>query len=214
MPAIRKPQTKATPLRRQRRRLPIQTAVLLFLLALFSSSTVPVVRALHISYALTSDTALRVVQNMASIVAAPPDKSRARVFASLQDRRSREDKAVNGDLAAVNGDFAAVNGGTHTTKSSSSSHGQHTTTDSHTGTIQVVVPESGVVEPSTPVSMASTLSNLKETDRVELEVNGKKITPRPVTLQSMAWGIPQDANPKEQVWTALAKLESNSEYIV
>lgn len=201
----------AAPLRRQRRQLPMQAALLL--VALFSTASQ--VKALHISYALTSDTALRVVQTMASVVAAPPNKSKARVFANLKDRRSKEDAngavngAINDGAAAVNGGDFVVNGSSHT-----KNHGQHTAAN---GVLKVVVPESGVVvEPQTTTTVSSpaitsTLSNLQATDQVELEVNGKKITPKPVTLQAMAWGIPQDTNPKEQVWTALSNLESNSE---
>ena len=221
--------------RRKRRVCPIPQSfrgLVLPLLLLCSTTTTKIatIDALHISYALTSDSALRLVQNMASVVAAPPNRSRNRVFfdktRKIDDDGDEDVKngTVNGAARAaasnkVNGvkvNGASVNGRSqsHASRNSTSDINQN-----NPGVMNVVVPESGSASGTsemmaTTISASSVLSSLKETDQVELEVNGKKITPKPVTLQSMAWGVPEDADPKEQVWTALSKLESNSEFYI
>ena len=150
---------------------------------------------------------------MASVVAAPPKS--ARVFGNPV----LADAATTGDLQHRNG--VAV---TTTTSHNTVNHHHHgTSTPTTTSSLDLPDKNGVYVPPAAVTAMAaghgtSNNNNIEglggsvyKPNGKEAEWNGKKM---PVSFQTLVSGggtLPEDENPKEQVWTALSKLESNSE---
>lgn len=215
--------------------------IILLLGSSSSSSTAPTtVGALHISLAL-SHSALKIVQNMASVVAAPPKASRVFGNPTLEDNNNNNNNQVVVNHSNKNTEHTSSS----TTTSKKKKNGFNMVhkfnnraaaagVDGFTIKRTKINAKKGGGGPSLTPKLDRLFDYGDETDQERMagvvlkedvdqlggtvystdgtkivEVNTKKM---PASFQALI-AVPEDSNPKEQVWTALSKLESNMEIL-